>query len=251
LRRNLVPAELQPNYQRFVRKTFGGKAHELGLVAGKQESEDTRILRPVLVTLVAESGEDEDLQEQARPLALKWLEDHRAIDAEMVDAVLGAAARHGDRALFDRLLSAAKQTQDRTERGHLVKAMASFQDPRIVAERMALLLTDDFDPREAWNLVFAGFEEPELGELAYGFLKKNYAVLAAKIPKEYEAYLVFPTGSFCDPEKRIDVEKFFTQRTSKAPGGPRILAQVLEQIDLCIARKQAQQASLRAFLEKQ
>ena len=105
--------------------------------------------------------------------------------------------------------------------------------------------------REANSLLWAGFGESATREIAFTFLKDNYAALAAKIPTEYEAYFAFAGESFCDGAHRQDVEAFFGKRTSKAPGGPRILAQVLEQIDLCIARKKVQQASIDAFLRKQ
>jgi alanyl aminopeptidase len=251
LRLNLVPDELLPNYRRYVRNTFGVKARALGFASQGKESEDTRLLRPILVSLVAKRGEDKQLQKEALPLALKWLEDHGAIEAEMVDAVLSTAARSGDRALFDRVHAAARKTQDRTERAHLLNAMGSFQDPELVQKRIQLLLTDEFDIREAGILMFGGLEEPALREKTYAFLKANYDTIAGKLPKEYEPYLAFVGGSFCDEAHRKDIEAFFGERTSKAPGGPRILAQVLEQVDLCIARKKAQEGSVEVFLRKQ
>jgi alanyl aminopeptidase len=251
LRLNLVPDELLPNYRRYVNNTFGVEAHALGFTSQGKESEDTRLLRPVLVSLVAKRGEDKQLQKEALPLAVKWLEDHGAIEAEMVDAVLSAAARSGDRTLFDRMHAAARKTQDRTERAHLLNAMGSFQDPELVQKRIQLLLTDEFDIREAGSLMFGGLEEPALREKTYAFLKVNYDAIAGKLPKEYEPYLAFVGGSFCDEAHRKDIEAFFGERTSKAPGGPRILAQVLEQVDLCIARKKAQAGSVEVFLRKQ
>src|SRR5439155_4574331 len=92
LRSHLVPDELLPNYQRFITTTYGPMARELGFASKPSETEDTRLLRPVLVWLVAVQGEDRRLQEQARELAVRWLEDPRAIDPEMVDVALEASA---------------------------------------------------------------------------------------------------------------------------------------------------------------
>jgi len=44
------------------------------------------------------------------------------------------------------------------------------------------------------------------------------------------------------------VQNFFSGRSTKYTGGPRILTQMLENIDLCIAYKNAQQASVAEFL---
>jgi hypothetical protein len=56
-------------------------------------------------------------------------------------------------------------------------------------------------------------------------------------------------GGYCDGEHRQDVENFFTGRSTKYMGGPRVLTQVLEGIDLCIAYKNAQQASATEFFK--
>ena len=56
--------------------------------------------------------------------------------------------------------------------------------------------------------------------------------------------------AFCDAEHRKDVATFFTRRISRTDAGPRVLSQVLEGMDLCIAQKEAQSASIDAFLTK-
>jgi aminopeptidase N len=251
LRLNFVPSALLPNYHRFILRTFQAKARALGMTGKPGESEETQLLRPTIVSLVAVDGEDEAMQKESRELSLRWLDDHQAVPADMVDVVLGAGMRKGDQALFDRLRAAAGKTSDRNERSHLLAGLSSFQDPAIVRKRMPLLLTGEFDIREAGGLISGALEEPALRDMGYAFVKENYAALAAKIPKEFEAYLAFLPASYCDDAHRADIAAFFGERTPKAPGGPRILAQSLEQIDLCIARKKAQQASIEEFLRKQ
>ena len=247
---NLVPPELLLNYRRFVNRTFGPLSRSLRLTGKAGDSEDTQLLRPRVLSLVAMSGEDATLQKEAQGLARRWLKDHGAVPANMVDVVLGAAARHGDMALFDQFHAAARKASDRTERQHLLDGMGAFQDPGIIRKRMPIFLTDEFDPREAAALVMGGLGEAASREMAFSFIKSNYDAIAARLPKEAEAYLAFTGESYCDEAHRADVESFFGKRTSRAPGGPRLLAQVLEQIDLCIARKKVQQPSLEAFLRR-
>ena len=249
LRLNLIPEELAPNYQRFVRETFGARARALGWSGSPGEPEDTKLLRPYVVALVAQRGEDADLQKQARALATRYLTDHGAVPAEMVEAALTSAAWRGDRAMFDAVHAAARKEKDRSERRQLLEAMASFHDPAIVDSRLALILTDEFDPREALILLGDPRREPTSLQQSYDFLKANYDAIAERIPKEYAPYLAAGAGAFCDEPHRLDVETFFKERMSKAPGGPRILAQTLEKIQLCTARKQAQQLGLAAFLQ--
>ncbi|MCY1077823.1 hypothetical protein [Archangium lansingense] len=55
-------------------------------------------------------------------------------------------------------------------------------------------------------------------------------------------------AKYCDPTHRQDVADFFTECMARAPGGTRMLAQVLESVDLCIAFKAAQATSVESFL---
>src|SRR5262249_48158233 len=86
--RRLVPRELEPNYSRLLSKVYGEKARALGFVPGASDDEDTRILRTYLVPWVTEYGEEPHLRDEAKRLALSWLEDRRAIPPELAKDAL-------------------------------------------------------------------------------------------------------------------------------------------------------------------
>src|SRR5262249_37195698 len=119
----LVPDGLRANYERFIKKLYQVRAHELGFASRKTEDENTKQLRPTLLGLVAGVGKDKELVSQATALAWKWLDDHKAVEPELVGSVLAIAARYGDQKLFDRLHADAKKTKDREERTRLLGAM--------------------------------------------------------------------------------------------------------------------------------
>ena len=62
--------------------------------------------------------------------------------------------------------------------------------------------------------------------------------------------LPFAGGSICDAQSRDRYQAFFGPLVNKYSGAPRNFAQVVESIDLCIARKTAQEPSVQAFLAK-
>jgi hypothetical protein len=55
-------------------------------------------------------------------------------------------------------------------------------------------------------------------------------------------------SQICDEAAQQDAEQFFSGRSTKFLGGPRVLAQALESMHLCIAWKAAQTASVEKFL---
>jgi alanyl aminopeptidase len=243
-----VPKKLRPNRARFARKLFGQRAKKLGWSSPKGEPDDVRLTRGTMLAWAAHTGEDPQLIATAKKLADRWLTDRKSIDPELVNLVLGIAARFGDRAFFDKLHAAAKIEKERKERGQLIGAMGDFRDPEIVKAAMAIALTDEFPAYESISLVWSALNE-DTRELAYEFIKKNHDALIAKLPRDYAFHGV--AGSFCDEAHRADAEAFFKDKVAKVPGGPRSFAQTLERVDLCIARKQAHGPGIEAFLKRQ
>jgi len=249
IREHLVPPDLAPNYARFVTKVYGARARALGFTGKAGESEETVLLRADLVPFVAQEGNEPELQAEAKRLALRWIDDRGAVGADMAGHVLEVAARHGDRALFDRYLEAARNAKVRRDRTRLLNALAYFPDPALVREALGLFLAKDSDPREADGILFAAAQQEATRQILWDFVKTNYDAIVARMPHEMTGVMPYFGASFCDPEHRRDVEAFFKERAAKLPGGPRNLAQALEAIDLCAASRAAQEPSVREFLK--
>lgn len=247
---NLVPEPLLPKYRKYIADLYGQRAHQLGWKAQPGEDDDTRLLRPSVVSLVANVAEDPELIEQARKLASAWLVDRKAVDPDMVGVVLNTAAHHGDRMLFDAYRAAAKNEKDERTREQLLDAMGAFRNPDIARIALPIVLTDEFDSRESLDIPFVLSGNRKTRDLAYDFVKNNFDALAAKLPTDAGAFIPFVAGGYCDSGHRADAEGFFKDRATKYSGGPRNLAQVLEGIDLCVAYRRAQQPSAIEFLER-
>jgi alanyl aminopeptidase len=251
----ILPDELRPDFARFLRKVYGARAHALGWSAKPGESDEARLLRPGLLTVVANEGEDAELIAEAGRLARQWCEKRAAVEPEMVGAVLSVAAAHGDKALYDRLLAELDKTTDPRERGDLFHALGAFRDPALVRANFQLLVSGKVDPREAMGLLFGPMSYYRTRELPFELVRDNYEPLVARLPRaadsDYSAGLPTVATGFCDSRQRAEAEAFFKPRMEKATGGPRNLAQALETIDQCTAIRGAQQASVAEFLKAQ
>jgi alanyl aminopeptidase len=249
LQDNLVSEDLLPQYRQYLLDVYGGRARDLGWKAKAGESEDARFLRPSVLSVVANQAEDPELIGQAKQSALAWLDDHKAVAPDMVGVVLNTAARHGDRDLFDRMRAAARKETNENFRGNLLFSLGAFPDPEILKTALPIVLSDEFDSRESLSILFAPTQRRETRDFAYDFVKQNWDPLIGKLPTDTGAFLPFVAGGYCDAEHRRDTENFFSGRSTKYTGGPRILTQVLEGIDLCVAYKNAQEASVAEFLK--
>jgi len=248
IREHLVPPDLQPHYARFLSKVYGARARALGFTPKPDETDETRLLRHLLVAFVAREGDEPQLREEAKRLSLAWLEDRKAIAPELSGDVLAVAAHFGDADLFDKYVAAARAARERRDRVRLLRALGDFPDPALVRRALDLYLTDDFDPREADVAVYTAAEANNHPDLVWGFFKEHYDAMLAKAPREIAGNAPSVGGGFCDPAHRKDLADFFQDRVGKLPGGPRTLAQTLESIDLCIALRASQEGSVEEFL---
>jgi len=250
---NLVPPDLRPNYERFVRKVYGPRAHELGWTPKPGESDDAHLLRPEILQFVANDGADPELSAEAFRLASQWLEDRSGIAPGMIGAVLETAAAHGDRALYNRMSVALAKTTDPAERRALLGGMGAFRDPALIKANFELLLKGQADPREATGLLFGALQAPGTRAIPFELVRDNYDQLVSKLPDgllgAFAGYLPMVGRAFCDATHREEVDAFFKDRSAKTTGGSRILAQTLESIGQCIAIRNAQEPSVAEFLK--
>jgi alanyl aminopeptidase len=255
-RLHLVPEDLKPNYQRFLQKNFGQRARELGWVPKPGEPDNVRLLRPALVPDIATYGGDEQLAQEGRALAEKWLQDRNSVDPNMVTAVLDTAAYYGDKTLFEKFLAQYKESKDRQERERLLRAMASFRDPAAIHAAEEAVLAGEIPMVQGggYLLLSAGQGSANTRHMPFDFLKAHYDQILKERPTgggfDFGGALPRVGQSYCNAESRDALKEFFKPRVDKLTGAPRTLSQVLESIDVCIAQKKAEQPSVDAFLKK-
>src|SRR5215470_13707221 len=95
VREDFLGGRLGPAYAAWVRKVFGPHARALGFRPKPAEDEEVQLVRPELTEFVALRGEDPTLIAEARSLAEAWLSRPRAVDPDLVTAVLMTAGRFG------------------------------------------------------------------------------------------------------------------------------------------------------------
>ena len=245
---NFVSDANRPRFDKLVKTSILPKAKALGWSPKEKDDDGTRLLRPMLLTLAAKH--DEAFAAEAKKLSEQWLGDRKAIDRDLLGTVLGAGMRFADQAHWEKLRDAAKKTTDREERSALLGAMALARDPKIAQENLDLALSNDFDRRESISLVFGISSNPQNRQLAWDFVKAHYEELVAPLPWRAGAGLIHVAARFCDDAHRKEAEEFFKERAAKSPGGPRMVAQALEDMGLCIAERPAREKNVSTFLSK-
>jgi alanyl aminopeptidase len=87
--------------------------------------------------------------------------------------------------------------------------------------------------------------------MAFDFAKTHFDEISAKLPPMFRPYMAYIVVPLCDTDRKAELEAFLKPRIEKLDGGPKALAQALEQLSLCSAGRKAQTPGVVAFLKKQ
>ena len=250
-----IPDALMPPAAKFIRTVFGDRARQLGWSPKENEDDDTRLLRRELVPFTASAGEEPALVAEAKSFALRWIENRRAVDADMAGGLLRVAtSQGGDMQLYDKLVALARPDTDTQDRDTLLRALGAFRDPAIAARVQEFMFNGPWDIRETFFLLLIlPTRDRHTATLPFEFIRQNFDRLLTLLPRDvggdFAAYLPFGTEGYCDAGGRQTVKEFFEPRVAQLTGGTRNLAQSLERISLCIAERAQTAASVGDFLK--
>jgi alanyl aminopeptidase len=252
---DFLSGRLGPAYAAWVRKVFGSHARALGFRSRPAEDDEVQLARPPLVSFVARRGEDPQLIAQARSLAEDWLSRPRAVDPDLVSAVLMTAGRFGGGDFHQALVQRLDRTADRQTRDWLLDGIASARLPDLQDENVALATSSKLNPREIKDLLTTDWrrrpdvplDSPVARERILAGIDHSWDRLVALMPRGALFKFFDVTGHGCSPGERADGERVFGPRAPAALGGPRAFAIALERLDLCIDERAREVPELERF----
>ena len=169
----LTDARSRPAFETFVRNLTESAFRELGISAGPNDDDDRRALRPIVIATRPPATTSVSAAARSARRAL-------AGEPDLADgriSVISVAARHGDAALWDRLL-AARGRGIAVEHCRALR-LAAFTEPSLVDRGLGFALTDDLRSQDAASYLGLFLENPEARAL--GFVKRHWTALAPKI----------------------------------------------------------------------
>ena len=141
----------------------------------------------------------------------------------------------------------------------MLRALASVRDPKRQTTALGLMLDARLDARETLQMLFGGFggrgggggDDANL-DVSQAFFREHQAAIMKTMPQDgtsgpFARFSALFTQS-CNADQRAAVADYVKQNFSSLPGGTRIIAQNLEQMDQCIARRALLEPEIRAWL---
>lgn len=258
----LIEEPLRPRLQELARTLFRPRLARLGWTPRRGEDDDVRGERAEVIAFLALRARDPEVRARAAELGRKlvglggraaptsaaWHPE--AADPDLHAVALVVAVQDGDAAFFEALLALLPRIEDALVRDHLVGALAAGTSEELAARSRSLVLATGLRENEVPSILWRQGRQRETREATWAFVRDRYEEVAAQLARGYRAALPRIGSAFCDPARRAEIDAFFRPRVGALLGGPRNLALTLEGIDLCVARKNAQAASARAYFER-
>jgi alanyl aminopeptidase len=243
---------LRARVERYARGLYAAVWARLGWEPKKDEDDETRLLRGSVLSFLAMTAQDPAVRAEAKKRGLAYVKDGAvhpdAVDPNIAGTALAVVGEEADRATWDALRSLLDKTQDEAVRGRLVRALAVARDPALATAAREMVLDPSLRDTEVLSPLYAQLDRPDTREAAWAWMKEHYDAVLARVPRHREGVqLVGAGGRFCDADHAKDVESFFTPKIEAIESGPRALAETLEEVQLCAARRTASEASARAF----
>ncbi len=231
-----------------LRELFGAAARRIGWLPRAGEPAGDARIRTALLDLYAVHAGDPEVSDRTQELAVGWLADHASIPESLWSPVLQAAVRIAPER-FTRLL--ADQVGDEKEvlvRRTIYAALARVPTDQAYQENLAMLLGDGPLPSELTPL-FAAQESVRAQETLFAFKRDHFDALFARLPSDWHAQLI---STVCAAERRAEVVDYLEDKLAPLPDvGARAIAHAIEQMDRCIAGREALAPAVAAWLRGQ
>ena len=183
---------------------------------------------PRLIGVLGDFGDEAILAEAKRRFAA-FVKDPASLSTDLRGPVTHLVGRNADRATYDTLLALGRKTTNTDERVRYYSAVASARDPAFAKETLAIALTDELPTSLVGTLISWVASQGEHRELAWSFVKANFAALAAKQgPSFQNNFLANLMTNFTDPAHAAELANFAPAHETS--GGRMVAARSYERI---------------------
>jgi aminopeptidase N len=247
---DLIDPPDRTRYEAWIRERFGPRLKTLGLPGDAGDDENRQSLRAALLSLVGVTGNDADLQKQARALAERYIADRTTVPPALAGTVLQVAAVGGDRILYDRYLAEIERlASDPEDYYRFFNALAWFRDPTLIQRTLELALSSTVRSQDVRALIGGLMDVPWGADAAWTFTKAQWPRLTEKLGTfQGIPDIISATGSFCTASRATDMKAFFASHP--VPSSQRTIQQQIEKVESCAVLDSRQSASLTAWLNR-
>jgi puromycin-sensitive aminopeptidase len=236
----------RPHLERFVRALVGPAVAELGWAPRREDTELTRQVRGDLLRALGTLGNDEAAQARAVELYRAALADPRAVDTNVLPALIAILAHAGDAGRYADFVERYRTATTPQDEQRYLYALTGFRPHALIETTLAKTVNGEIRTQDAPFVARALLMNVDSREMAWRFIKAQWNVMDRLYPKHGLRRMCDGVSGLVTPELERDVHAFFAERAIDLGG--RTLEQYLEQLRIAVALRERESAALGAYL---
>jgi puromycin-sensitive aminopeptidase len=244
-----IDDDARSGLEALVRERVGPAARRLGWTPAPGEDELTRQLRGDLLRALGVLGDDGEIQAEARRLYARYRSDERAVDPNVVPALIAILARAGDEAEYEEFRERFRNARSPQEEQRYLYALAAFRQPRLITQTLQHTVDGEIRSQDAPYVVRAILSSVWGRGLAWEFVKGHWEAMRRQYPPSAFRRLFDGISALVRPEWEEEVRAFFPAHGIELGG--KILEQYLEQLRVAIRFREREAARIAAYLRQQ
>jgi alanyl aminopeptidase len=243
---DLTQPDQQAKLETWFRATFGPGATKVGLVPKDGDDWDAEVNRRSFVGLDAYWGRDPDLVKQVVELAAHWRELSAGVRGRFLEIAVDASPE-----VQADVRAAVKTEKDPNRLHEDLDALSGIRDPQRLTQALDAMLDPTIDFRQSMWMLASGVNSTLATRQA--FFKAHQAELFKRLPAIDDTgtsiyAFATPFSSDCDAARRDELAAFIKDTFAKIPGAPRLITQLTERLDRCIATHKLLDPEVRGWL---
>ena len=218
----------------------------------KGESFERQQLRSKLFEILGNAGDPAVLAEAGRIANRAYPasgQPDSGLDPALSDAAVHVAASHGDGPLYDRILTASKDSSNPNRQSQALRALARFRSPELVKRTLDYDVSGEVRNQDSWIVLADLLKRPATQDQAWDYIRQNWQKVHAQFTTDSGVRVVNAAGHFCTVERRDEIAGFFA--THKVDASERTLAKAIDSINNCIQLRAEQTPNLHRWLDVQ
>ena len=249
----VIAASDAPAIQALVRTDFAPRLVPLGLAAKPGESVASSLMREQLVTLLVEEGRDPVLMAQLAKAAQTFVnssgKDTGGIAPELAGEAMRAGAMSGGAPFVNSLFDLLQKSDDEFLQMRVIQALAASEDEATLQKLAGMALSPSVRIGDM-RFIFQFMPQSDKGRaVLWTWLKTNLAGVEKRVSVQGLGRAPEIQQYGCDAATKADLNAFFGPLTGQLEGLPRELREANDQIDRCVAFKNAKATEIAAALK--
>jgi puromycin-sensitive aminopeptidase len=230
--------------QAYLRDTFGPALRSLGWGSpalqpnAPDESNDRRLRRAELLSLVAVVAEASAATHEAEAQCARYLLERDQLDANLINPVLIVGARHADAARLELLLDASEHDATPQARRRFRMVLSEVRDDALISRVLSTCLTERIPTQDVVFVMARLLRNAQARHQTFDFIRERWVELRNKVPNMLMSRLIDAMPALASERYRKEVLSFFAEHP--IPTAARALRQANERFRLDSAfRKRA------------